>query len=138
MSAAADEQDSELSGNRLRLLVAGLVLLEAALLIGAAIVLLVAAVVSDQENPAALVALAAVAMIVGGGLALCARGVTRGLRWTRGPVLTWQLLQAGVGMPLSTTLWWAGVPLLAVAVVTGVLIAGRHVITQSSDRFEER
>jgi hypothetical protein len=136
MSAAADGQDSEVSGNRLRLLVAGLVLLEAVLLIGAAVVLLVAAVGSDQDNPAALVALAAIAVIVGGGLALCARGVTRGLRWTRGPVFTWQLLQAGVGMPLSTTgAWWAGVPLLAVSVVVLVLIAGRHVIAQPLDRF---
>jgi hypothetical protein len=131
MSAAADGQDSELSRNRLRLLVAGLVLLEAVLLIGAAVGLLVVAVGSDQDNPAALVALAAIALIVGGGLALCARGVTRGLRWTRGPVFTWQLLQAGVGMPLSTTgAWWAGVPLLAVSVVVLVLIAGRHVIAQ--------
>jgi hypothetical protein len=151
MSATADGEDSELSGNRpgkevndlegspparLRLLVAGLVLLESAVLIGAAVILVVAALASDQDNPAALAALAAIAIIVGGGLAFCARGVTRGLRWTRGPVLTWQLLQAGVGMPLSTTgAWWAGVPLLAVSVVVGVLIAGRHVITQPSERF---
>jgi len=48
-------------------------------------------------------------------------------------VLTWQLLQAGVAMPLSTTrLWWVGVPLLAVAIVAGVLIAGRHVIPRPS------
>ena len=158
MSATADGEDSGLSGNRpgkevndvdgapparLRLLVAGLVLLESAVLIGAAVILVVAALASAQSArplptgvQAALVALAAIAIIVGGGLAFCARGVTRGLRWTRGPVLTWQLLQAGVGMPLSTTgAWWAGVPLLAVSVVVGVLIAGRHVITQPSERF---
>lgn len=156
MSAAADRQNAEPSDdrppgnrsgddrlgdnappdNRLRLLVAAVVLLEATLLIGAAIILVVASFGSDQGNPAALLALAAIAVIVGGGLAVCARAVSRGLPWTRGPVLTWQLLQAGVAMPLSGSgAWWAGVPLLAGAVVVGVLIAGRHVIPYASDRF---
>jgi len=89
---------------------------------------------SGRDNAAATISLAAIAVVVGIGLAFCARGVARGLRWTRGPVLTWQLLQAGVGMPLSTTkAWWAGVPLLAVAIVVGVLIVGRHVITEPTN-----
>jgi hypothetical protein len=136
MSAAADEQNPKLPGNRLRLLVVGLVFVEAALLIAAAVILLVAAVASDQDSPAALIALAAIALVVGGGLTLCARGVARGLRWSRGPVLTWQLLQAGVAMPLCTSgAWWAGVPLLAVAIVVGASIAGRQIITEDSNRF---
>jgi Na+-driven multidrug efflux pump len=136
MSAASDEQTPERSGNRLGLLVAALVALESALLIVAAVALLVNAVTSDRGDPAAPIALAAIALFIGVGLAICVRGVLRGLRWTRGPVLTWQLLQAGVGMPLSTSgAWWAGAPLLAVSVVVGVLIAGRHVITETSDRF---
>lgn len=129
MTAAPDEQNP----NRLASLVAVLVGLEAVLLLAGAVVLLVEAATSERDNLAAAIALAAVAVIVGGGLAFCARGVARGLRWTRGPVLTWQLLQAGVAMPLSTTrLWWIGVPLLAVAIVAGVLIAGRQVITEAS------
>jgi hypothetical protein len=136
MSAASDEQTPERSSNRLGLLVAGLVTLESVLLVVAAVALMVNAVTSDRDDPAALVALASIALFLGVGLAFCVRGVLRGLRWTRGPVLTWQLLQAGVGMPLSTSgAWWAGAPLLAVAVVVGVLIAGRQVITETSDRF---
>ena len=136
MTAASDEQTPERSRNRLRLLVAALVAVEAALLIVAAVLLVVNAVTSDSGNPAALISLAAIALLIGVGLAFCVRGVLGGLRWTRGPVLTWQLLQAGVGMPLSTSgAWWAGAPLLAVSVVVGVLIAGRQVITQASDRF---
>jgi hypothetical protein len=136
MNAAADDEPPELSDHRLRVLVAGLILIEATVLVGAAVVLLVASVMSSDGNPGELIALAAIALIVGIGLGLCARGVLSGLRWTRGPVVTWQLLQAGVGMPLSTTgAWWAGVPLLAFAVVIGVLMFGRRVITESTERF---
>ena len=136
MSAQAEEASPERSGSWPRRLVAGLIGVEAVMLIGAAVFLLVSAVTSSQENPAALAALAAIALVLGVGLGLAARGVLSGLRWTRGPVLTWQLLQAGVGMPLSTTgAWWAGLPLLLVALVVGVLIAGQQVIPQSAERF---
>jgi hypothetical protein len=134
--SAADEQTHEHSGNRLRFLVAALVALESALLIAGAVVLVVNAVTAEGGNPAATISLAAIALLIGVGLAICVRGVIHGRRWTRGPVLTWQLLQAGVGMPVSASgAWWAGAPLLAVAVVVGVLIAGRQVITETSDRF---
>ena len=134
MSAASDEQTPGRADNRLALLVAVLVGLEALLLLAGAVFLVVEGLSADQESPAAAFALAAVAVTVGVGLAVCARGVAGGLRWTRGPVLTWQLLQAGVGMPVSTTRPLIGVPLLAVAIVVGVLIAGRQVITETSDR----
>jgi hypothetical protein len=136
MSAAADDPTPERSDPRLRLFVAVLVALETLLIIAGAIALVVDSVIADNGNPAEALSLAVVALIVGAGLGICARAVLQGLRWTRGPVLTWQLLQAGVAMPLSTTrFWWIGVPLLAVAVVVGVLIIGRHVITQTDDRF---
>jgi hypothetical protein len=134
MTAASDEQSPEHTGNRLAWLVAALVGLEAAALLAGSVALVVEAVTSDRGNPGATIALAVVVVIVGAGLAFCARGVAQGRRWTRGPVLTWQLLQAGVAMPVSTTrLWWIGVPMLAVAIVVGVLIAGRQVITQTAD-----
>ncbi len=138
MSAAGDEHSDEHPpdpAGRLRLLVASLVGAEAALLLFAAAFLLGRAATTNDESPAELISLAVVAVVVGLGLALCARGVRSGLSWTRGPVLTWQLLQAAVGAPLSSTgSWWAGVPLLAAAVVVGVLIAGRHVIPRPAGR----
>ena len=134
MSAASDEQAPERSANRLALLVAGLVAIEAVLLLAGAVVLLVEALTSDRDDRAAAIALSAIVLIVGIGLAVCVRGVAAGRRWTRGPLLTWQLLQAGVGMPLSKThVWWAGVSLLAVAIVVGVLLVGQHVITEPTD-----
>jgi hypothetical protein len=135
MSAASDKTSSEPASNRLPLLVAVLVGVEAVMLLAAAVFLVVQAVTSDRGNLAAGISLAAITIAVGAGLAVCARGVASGLRWTRGPVFTWQLLQAGVGMPLSTSrAWWAGVPLLAISIVVGVLIAGRWVITEPSDQ----
>jgi hypothetical protein len=136
MSAAADEQIPGPPDNRLRTLVAALVSVEALLLVGGAVFLLVESVASARGNRAAELALAAIAIVVGAALAGCVRGVLRGLRWARGPVLTWQLLQAFIGMQLSRSSdWWAGVLLLVAALVVGVLIAGRLVIPQTSDRF---
>jgi hypothetical protein len=133
MSAASEDQVHEHPGQRLRQLVAALVAAEAALLVAGAVFLLVEAIWSDSDSLAALISLAAIAVVVAVGLAICARGITQGLRWTRGPVFTWQLLQAGVGMPLSTSgAWWAGVPLLAASVVVGILIIGRQVIQETS------
>ncbi|HST86508.1 MAG TPA: hypothetical protein VLL08_32520 [Kineosporiaceae bacterium] len=135
MSAASDKSSPEPEGNRLSALVAALVALEAVMLVIAAVFLLVEAVRSGGDDLAAGLSLAAIAIVVGVGLAICARGVARRQRWSRGPVLTWQLLQAGVGMPLSTSqAWWAGVLLLAVSIIVGVLIAGGRVITESTNR----
>jgi hypothetical protein len=134
MSAASDEQRPD-GSDRLPFLVAGLVGIEAMLPLAGAGFLLREALTEDGGSVAAGICLAAIAVVIGAGLAFCARGVARRLRWTRGPLLTWQLLQAGVGMPLSTSkAWWVGVPLLAISVVVGVLIAGRQVITETSDR----
>jgi hypothetical protein len=137
MSAAADDQTPERSADpRLRLLVAGLVAVEAVLIVAGTVALVVDTAISDTGRIGPALFLAAVLVIMGVALGVCARAILQGLRWTRGPVLTWQLLQAGVSMPLSTTrLWWAGVPLLAMAVVVGVLMVGRHVITATNDRF---
>ena len=125
----------EPDGQRLRVLVCSLVAVEAAALAAGAAVLLGQAATgdsaggSDSLSTGAILAMAALVAAVGGGLAVCAWGVFQRARWTRGPVLTWQLLQAGVGVPLSTSqAWWLGAPILALSVLVGVLIAGRHVL----------
>jgi hypothetical protein len=133
MSAASEGPTPEHPSQRLRRLVAALVAIEAILLAVGSVVLVVEVIRSDGDNAAPAISLAAIAVVVAVGLAMCARGIVQGLRWTRGPVLTWQLLQAGVGMPVSTSgAWWAGVPLLAVSIVVGVLMVGRQVIQEAS------
>jgi hypothetical protein len=117
---------------RLRVLVAALIGLEAlaGLVAAVAVVFEVATSrTSKSDNPGALLFLAALALVLGIGLLACARGVLRGQAGTRGPVVTWQLVQIAVSVPLSSSdVWWAGVPLLAVAVVVGVLMVGKQVV----------
>jgi hypothetical protein len=116
----------------LRVLVTVLVALEALALLAGAVVLVIEGV--GAERPADDLGLAVVAAIIGVALAACARGLRQGARWTRGPVITWQLLQAGVGMPVSASAYWYfGIPILAMAIVVGVLVAGRQVIPQDQN-----
>ena len=118
---------------RLRLAVAGLVALEAAVLVGLAVYVGVETVVAKPADVAGSLALAVLTLVVGVGLGLCARGVLAGRRWSKAPVITWQLLQAGVAMPLSSSArWYVGIPLLAVAVVVGVLMAGSKVVPRDA------
>ena len=118
---------------RLRVLVAGLLGLEVLVGLAAAVFLVVEVAtsrISKSDHPGAVLFLVALALVLGVGLLACARGVLRGDAWTRGPVVTWQLVQLAISVPLSTssTAWWAGVPLLAVAVVVGVLMLGKQVV----------
>ena len=125
---------SAVGGNpRLRVAVAGLVALEGAVLVGLAIYVAVETLVASATDVAGALALAAVTLVVGIGLAVCARGVLAGRRWSRAPVVTWQLLQAGVAMPLSSSArWYVGIPLLGVALIVGALMLGGKVVPRDA------
>ena len=115
----------------LQQLVAGVVLLEGLLVAGAAVALAVATVRDPNEHVPASVGVVLVALVIGGALAWCARGVLDGARWSRGPVVTWQLVQAGVAMPLVlSNAWWLGVPLFVVGVLMAGLVAGGRVVSR--------
>ncbi|GAB3246533.1 hypothetical protein [Kineosporia babensis] len=127
-------QDQEGPGGRedLRLLVAVLVGLEALALLVGAVLLVVEGL--GASRPVNGIGLGVIAAVIGLALAGCVRGLREGARWTRGPVMTWQLLQAGVGMPVSASnYWYYGIPILAIAVVVGFLVAGKHVIVREED-----
>jgi hypothetical protein len=112
---------------RLRVLIGVLVAVEALVLAGLAVFLVVETVVSTAAEPGGALVLAGLALVAGAGLGACAYGLVRGLGWTLAPVVTWQLLQAGVAMSLSaSTRWYVDIPLLAVAVlVLGLLVTNR-------------
>lgn len=127
------EPEDQGAGETLRRLAAVLVALEALALLAGAVALGIEALGADSA--AGGVGLALVVAAVGLALAGSARGLLHGARWTRGPVLTWQLLQAGVGMPVTVSAYWYfGVPILALAVVVGLLVASRQVIPHEGDR----
>jgi hypothetical protein len=132
-SPVGREPETATGRQGLRLLVAVLVGLEALALLAGAAVLVAEGL--GAERPMNSIGLAVVAAAIGLALAGCTRGLWQGARWTRGPVVTWQLLQAGVGMPVSASnYWYIGVPILAMAVVVGFLVAGKHVIAQEEGR----
>jgi hypothetical protein len=89
--------------------------------------LVVETFVATAAEPGGAVALAGLALVAGVGLGACAYGLVRGQGWTRAPVVTWQVLQAGVGLPLlRTDAWPVGIPLLAAALaLLALLLATR-------------
>ena len=112
-----------------RRVTATLVSVEALVLLAAGIFLGVETVVATATQFGGAVALTVLTLAMGAALAVCARAVLHGRRWVKGPVLTWQLVQAGLAMPLSASeRWYLGVPLLALCVVVGVLVAGDRVV----------
>lgn len=131
MTSDDDDSAVEPAAPRLRVLAGALVAAEALVLVGLAVFLVVETFVATAAEPGGAVALAALALVAGTGLGACAYGLVRGQGWTRAPVVTWQVLQAGVALPsLRTDTWPLGIPLLAAAVTVLVLVlSGRATTT---------
>ena len=127
MTSDDDASAVEPAAPRLRALTGALVAVEALVLVGLAVFLVVETFVATAAEPGGAVALAALALVAGAGLGACAYGLVRGQGWTRAPVVTWQVLQAGVALPLlRTDAWPLGIPLLATAAtVLALLLTGR-------------
>ena len=125
MAACANNERSI----QLTRLAATLVALEAAGLLAGAVYFGVETLSTTPDSMGAAISLVVMAALLAAGLAVCVAGVLQHRSWVRGPVLTWQLVQGGVAMRLTVLVaWWIGVPLLAAAIVIGVLIAGPWVI----------
>lgn len=131
MTSDDDDSAVEPAAPRLRVLAGALVAAEALVLVGLAVFLVVETFVATAAEPGGAVALAALALVAGAGLGACAYGLVRGQGWTRAPVVTWQVLQAGVALPsLRTDTWPLGIPLLAAAVTVLLLVlSGRAATT---------
>ena len=72
---------------------------------------------------------------IGAVLGLSARGLWRGRRWARSPILTWQLLLVALALGwigVEPT-WWA-VGLVVVAVAVGVLLLLPPVVAVTTGR----
>jgi len=97
-----------------------LVLLEAALLVGVGIAF-GTELVRGATVPGAGAFLLAFMLGVAAVLVASSRGLWQGRRWSRSPVLTWQLLLVvlAIGWLGVESTWWAGL-VLVVAVVVGV------------------
>lgn len=118
---------------RLTWLTAGLIAAEAAVLLAGAVFLVVELLRNTPDSLPGAISLAVMTFALSAGLAACAAGVLGHRTWVRGPVVTWQLIQGGVAMRLTTAAaWWFGLPLLMVALIIGVAIAGPWVLGDRS------
>ena len=100
------------------LVVAGL---EGLLLVAAAVWSVVDMVRADFEGAALSVALAVFMLLFVGLLVLGIHALWLGRRWGRGPVLTWQLIQAAIAVSvIGIAPPWAVYPTLLASLVVGV------------------
>jgi hypothetical protein len=117
---AEADQSAEAGRPALRGVVALLVLIESFVVLCYGVFLAVETVTAAATERVAAGFLAAITIGLAAGLAVAARSVARGRRAARAPVLTWQILQIAVAAPALSARWYIGVPLIVVAIVTGV------------------
>lgn len=101
------------------------VLVQAALLIGLGLAWITDLVDGASRLPGATAFLALSALGVAAALIAGARGLWRGRRWARSPVITWQLLLVvlAIGwLGAEPTVWAAAVLASAVVVAVGLLV----------------
>lgn len=109
--------------------------IEAAALAAGAILLTIALIGGFTDDTS----MAVFVMVFGGGmaaiLAITLRNLFRGKRWARGPLITWQIFQLTVAVPLlqgSTP--WIGVALLILALIVTIAMFTPTVLRVTTDR----
>lgn len=109
--------------------------IEALALLAGALLLIVALIGGFTDDTS----MAVFVLVFGGGmglmLAVMLRNLSRGKRWARGPLVTWQLFQIAVAIPLlqgSTP--WIGIALLLLAAVVLVGMFTPTVLALTTDR----
>ena len=132
MSGVQEEDAAPVRGRPWRRLAGVCVAVEAAALGLGGLWALGIVVRGAADSVAVSLSLAAFALGLGALLALASRAVRRGRERVRGPVLTWQLLQAatagaliggaGAATPLAARLGFWGSALLAVVAVAALVV----------------
>ena len=113
------------------------VLLEAVLLVGVAVFIGVETLAGDPTDLVTAAVIGVLALLTGVFLAVCARGLWRGRRWARAPVVTWQLLMLLAVLPtLGEERWPVAVGLLALCLVAGVGPLLPSVVARTNERSE--
>jgi hypothetical protein len=102
-------------------LAAAVVALEGLVLLGFGAWVGVALVASDAADRGGAAVEVIFCVLIAAALLGCAWGMLRGRRWARGPVLTWQLLQAAAALPALGQRWYVGAGLLLLSLL--VLVA---------------
>lgn len=111
--------------------------IEAVLLVAVAVFFGVELMVGEASDLFTAVAVAVLALLVGVFLALCARGLWRGRRWARAPVMTWQLITILAVVPsLGPGRWWIAGGLLVPCLVAAIGLLLPSVVAATTNRAE--
>jgi len=124
---------------RALLVVVAAVGVEAAAMIGVVVLYLVELVLGRAADARGAVATTVLAVFVGAGLVLAARGLLAGRRWARAPILTWQLVQVlAVALPLlgggGALPRAVGAALVVLGVVAGGGLFAPSVVAATTDQ----
>ena len=96
-------------------------------LVGLGVFLVWIAITSDPENQSNAVSMGIISAITGAGLVLCSLALWRRTRWARAPAIVWQLLTIPIGIyQIQGDLWFVGVPIVVLALVTIALLGSRR------------
>jgi len=95
------------------------VALEALVVGGYGVYLGVESIVAPATERPAAVVMCVFCLVLAAGLLVLARAAGLGRRWTRAPVLVWQVLQASIAVPALGTRWPVGAGLLLLCLVAG-------------------
>jgi len=110
-----------------------LVLLEAAVFAGLGVAYVVDLFHADSDLVGASAFLAVFFLAMAALLALCVRGLWRGRRWARSPVVTWQVLLVVLALAAMSsgvsTVVSVGVVVLAGAILVGLFVPTVHAAT---------
>ncbi len=117
--------------------VCALVLLEAITALALGVVFVVDLTRGNAAVPAASVFMALFAFGVAALLTGAARGLWRGRRWARSPVMTWQILLVVMSLGwlgVEASVWAVAVTLVAVVVAVGLLLPSVVAATTGTGR----
>jgi hypothetical protein len=108
---------------------ADVVLVEVAALVLYSASIVVEALRGDRSSVSNVVLLVVMLLAWAAALGACWWGLREGRRWSRSPIVLSQVMLVLLGIPLAqnSTTWWAGLALVALAVVGLVSVLRRSV-----------
>jgi len=129
----SESTSPDVRSRALRLFLAVVILVEAAVCVGYGVFLGIEVVVAPAADRVAAVVLAGSAVVLGGALLLAVRAVRRGRRSARAPIVVWQLMQLSVAYLTVGTRWLAfGIALAALSVAAVVTALWPAVLDQDA------
>lgn len=76
------------------------------------------AIAGDPDSRSNALSMGIIGTVIGAGLVVCGFGLWTRRRWARAPAIVWQLLSLPIGLYQIGELWYVGVPVILLALIT--------------------